>query len=415
MFKLGMNNIKNFCPRAVDLFSYDNNVSSFIKYLIRNNKVTGSFRVTNLSSVESQVMLWKRQLPDVTPYYAVKCNPDPVILNVLAKFGINFDCATQGEIHLVTEKCGVTSDRIIYANPAKMMNHLVYAINQGVKLTVFDSKDELLKLSKIPNQKFELLLRIATDDKNSVCRFSNKFGANPRDAENLLDCAKSLGLPVVGVSFHVGSGCGDPKTYTKSLANVADIFEIAPRIGMPPMKIVNIGGGFPGNSIGYGGKNRPTFQEIANIIRIEIREFHKKFPNNADIKFIAEPGRFFAENSTIIVTKVYARKGENLQSVYVDDGVYGSFNNVIYDHATPHPSKIIFNENEDIKMINSNVFGPTCDGLDQICKADNTLLPYCKEDDWLEWQNMGAYTHTASFVFNGYTHYPDKFYCFGSN
>jgi hypothetical protein len=76
MFKIGLNNIKNFCPRAVDLFSYDNNVSSFIKYLIKNRKVTGSFRVTNLSIIERQVRLWKRQLPDVTPYYAVKCNPE---------------------------------------------------------------------------------------------------------------------------------------------------------------------------------------------------------------------------------------------------------------------------------------------------------------------------------------------------
>ena len=193
MLKLGLNNIKNFCPKAVDLFSYDNNISSFIKYLIKNNKVTSSFRVTNLSSIERQVMLWKRQLPDVTPYYAVKCNPDPVILNVLGKMGVNFDCATQGEIKLVTEKCGITPDRIIYANPEKMVSHLVYAKSIGVNFTVFDGKDELLKLSKIPNQKFELLLRIATDDKDSICRFSNKFGANPKDAEKLLVYAKSLG------------------------------------------------------------------------------------------------------------------------------------------------------------------------------------------------------------------------------
>lgn len=415
MFKLGLNNIKNFCPRAVDLFSYDNNVSSFIKYLIRNNKVNGSFRVTNISSIENQVRLWKRQLPDVTPYYAVKCNPDPVILNVLAKMGINFDCATKGEMQLVTEKCGVTPDRIIYANPAKMVNHLVYAKSLGVNLTVFDSKDELLKLSKIPNQKFELLLRISTDDKQSVCRFSNKFGANPKDAENLLIYAKSLGLPVVGVSFHVGSGCGDPNAYTKSLANVANIFEISSKIGIPSMKIVDIGGGFPGNLIGYGGKNSPTFQDIASTLRLGIHDFRKRFANDGNIKFIAEPGRFFVTDAVTVATQIYARKGDDPQSLYVDDGVYGTFNNVIYDHACPHPCKILFDNNKQFTAVHTNVFGPTCDGLDQICKAENTLLPYCGEDDWLEWENMGAYTHTASFVFNGYSHYPDKFYCFMSS
>lgn len=213
---------------------------------------------------------------------------NPVILNVLAKMGVNFDCATQGEIQLVTEKCGVTTDRIIYANPAKMVHHLVYAKSLGINLTVFDSKDELLKLSKIPNQKFELLLRIATDDKNSICKFSNKFGANPKDAENLLIYAKSLGLPVVGVSFHVGSGCGDPNAYTKSLSNAANIFEIAPKIGLPAMKIVDIGGGFPGNSPGYGGKNSPSFQDIARTLSVGIHDFRKRFTNEQNIQFIAE-------------------------------------------------------------------------------------------------------------------------------
>ena len=417
MFKLGLNNIKNFCPRAVDLFSYDNNVSSYIKYLIKNNKVAGSFRVTNISLIERQVMLWKRQLPDIAPYYAVKCNPDPVILNVLAKMGVNFDCATQGEIRLVTEKCGVFPDRIIYANPAKMVHHLVYAKSIGVNFSVFDSKDELLKLSKIPNQKFELLLRIATDDKDSICKFSNKFGANPKDAENLLTYANSLGLPVVGVSFHVGSGCGDANTYTKSLSNAADIFAIASKIGMPRMKIVDIGGGFPGNSTGYGGKNMPSFQEIASTVRLGIHEFRKKFENDPSIQFIAEPGRFFVADAVTVATHIYARKGDNQdsQSLYIDDGVYGTFNNVIYDHANPRPCKIIFDKNGQFKMLHTAIFGPTCDGLDQICKADNTLLTYCCEGDWLEWENMGAYTHTASFIFNGYDHYPGKFYCFMSS
>ena len=248
MYKIGFNHIKNICPKAIDLFQFNNNVSNYIKYLIQNKKVSCSFRVVNLSTIERQVMLWKRQLPDVKPYYAVKCNPDPIIVNYLGKLGVNFDCATQGEIQLITDKLGFLTDRIIYANPAKMSSHLVYAKNIGVKLTVFDSEDELLKISKIPNQKFELLLRIATDDKDSMCRFSNKFGANPKDAEKLLEYARMLGLPVVGVSFHVGSGCGDVKTYSKSIANVADIFEISKKIGTAPMKIVDIGGGFPSNS-----------------------------------------------------------------------------------------------------------------------------------------------------------------------
>ena len=154
--------------------------------------------------------------------------------------------------------------------------------------------------------------------------------------------------------------------------------------------------------------------------------------------------------STVIATKIYSRKGgrNNYQALYVDDGVYGSFNNVVYDHYFPIPHKLSTTASAETKkqcpcgsvgeltddesasgdseseddgergrdgkggMIPSAVFGPTCDGLDQLCALETTLLPRCEVGEWLLWENMGAYTHTASYVFNGYTHVPQKTYCF---
>jgi len=151
------------------------------------------------------------------------------------------------------------------------------------------------------------------------------------------------------------------------------------------------------------------------------------------IRFIAEPGRYFVSASTTICTKIYSRKGgnNNYQALYVDDGVYGSFNNVVYDHATPIPLKLsnvvavdkkrcsspsscksTFEVVVEEEPIPTAVFGPTCDGLDQMCSLESTLLARCQVGEWLIWQNQGAYTHTASFVFNGYTHVPTKAYCF---
>lgn len=145
--------------------------------------------------------------------------------------------------------------------------------------------------------------------------------------------------------------------------------------------------------------------------------------------------------STVIATKIYARKGgrSDYQALYVDDGVYGSFNNVVYDHFNPSPQKLKLtvsstslkstrrvlscggltddesadseSDGDDASLIPSAVFGPTCDGLDQLCTLENTQLPRCDVGDWLVWDNMGAYTHTASFIFNGYTHFPKKTYC----
>lgn len=403
-------------------------VEQFALSQIDHGYQTGSFYVTNLSKVMAQMVLWKSELPMVEPFYAVKCFPDPVVLKTLAKMGCNFDCATMGEMDLILNGLGAhnfgplgkASTCMVYANPAKMHSHLEFAIANDVTMTVFDSEDELIKLASMKgHERLQLLMRIATDDSASMCAFSVKYGARRHEVNTLLATAKELGLTVAGVSFHVGSGCGDPAAYTTALKDTRAVFDEAERLGMSPMTIVDVGGGFPGDNGGYGGPGMPTFKQLAAAIREGIATF-LEHPSQTPIRFIAEPGRYFVSECTHIVTKVFSRKGgrNNYQALYVDDGVYGSFNNVVYDHAHPIPSKLMSCKSEDFVIdsdttthMPSAVFGPTCDGLDQLCKMDATQLPRCEIGDWLIWPNCGAYTHTASYVFNGFTHRPDRVYC----
>jgi ornithine decarboxylase len=304
-----------------------------------------------------------------------------------------------------------------------MKSHIEFAAKNGVNRTVFDGEDELHKLAEInktlpDGHKLELLLRIATDDEKSVCSFSNKFGCPPPQAPALLEVAKELNLNVVGVSFHVGSGCGDEGAYMKALNDAYDIFVAADRLEMPAMTLLDIGGGFPGDNLGTYREDAPTFTKIAKTVRAAISNFESKFESQTrQFRYIAEPGRYFVSRSTTIASKVYGRKGGkgNTQALYIDNGVYGSFNNVVYDHFNPIPMKLtaaIEKEDEDnAEMLPTAIFGPTCDGLDQICEQKTTLLPRTEVDDWLLFDNMGAYTHTASFVFNGYTHMPKLVHC----
>ncbi len=472
-------------------------IAKFVASHIEGGFEPGSFLVTNLTAVISQYKQWVTELPMIEPHYAVKCNPDPVILRLLASLGCKFDCATMGEIDLVLNGLGdyeVSADSIVYANPAKMTQMIQFAMDNEVRTTVFDGEDELYKMAAMygSDSKLDLLIRLDTCGADSVCNLSNKFGCPVEDAPRLLEIAQKLGLNVVGVCFHVGSGCRNAKAYADALHDTFLVFEAAKKLGMNELRIVDIGGGFPGDTGGYGGSNMPTFQEIASVIRYCVKDFRAKvatFQSTENLRFNAEPGRYFASAATSIATKVYSRKGGNkrdMQILYIDDGVYGSFNNIIYDHATPVPSKVQLQSNntsangtnhssnssvtttgsnspqskypkknetagvvtrptcvtpsmsgtgsvadsgnDDARKItvsqiyqNSNVsddadyvtpmssvvFGPTCDGLDQICDAQ-TLLPRCRVGDWLLWDNMGAYTHTASFVFNGYTHIPNK-------
>eukprot|EP00349_Pseudokeronopsis_sp_Brazil_P003517 CAMPEP_0202972012 /NCGR_PEP_ID=MMETSP1396-20130829/32578_1 /ASSEMBLY_ACC=CAM_ASM_000872 /TAXON_ID= /ORGANISM="Pseudokeronopsis sp., Strain Brazil" /LENGTH=475 /DNA_ID=CAMNT_0049701985 /DNA_START=88 /DNA_END=1512 /DNA_ORIENTATION=+ len=375
-------------------------IPKYIHHRIETGLEVGSFLVTNLATVIAQYNLWKQELPMVQPFYAVKCNPDPAIVRLLSFLGASFDCATQGEIDMVVnglgdelsfgaKGCAATS--IVYANPAKMSSMLEFAVKNGVRMTVFDGEDELYKISSIPGgADMELLLRLTTDDKSSVCRFSKKFGCPVAEAPNLLRVAKELGLNVAGVSFHVGSGCGDPAAYSTAIEHARIVFEEGYRLGFTGMHIVDIGGGFPGDSMNLLG-NLPTFPEIAAAIRDAIETFKNSFENLPDnMRFIAEPGRFFVSASTTIATKVYSRKGghNNYQALYVDDGVYGSFNNVIYDHAVPVPlrlTSVLDGENVEGKGIPTAVFGPTCDGIDQMCALESTVLPRCEVGDWLIW------------------------------
>lgn len=364
----------------------------------------GSFRTTNLSAVAEQYCLWKKELPEVHPYYAVKCNPDIHILSLLATMGCRFDCATMGEIDLIlntvsTDECVIEPTDIIYANPAHMQHMLEYARDMNVSMTTIDSEDELYKIAETRDANFKILIRIATTDTASVCQFSKKFGCSVSDAIRFLEISQKLNLNIVGVAFHVGSNCGDASAYTNAINDAKTIFDSANEMGIPPLTIVDIGGGFPGEV--YSEKF-PTFQEIAAVVRNCMTEFHKSH----SAEFIAEPGRFMVASSTSIATKIYSRKGGSgdTQSLYVDDGIYGSFNNVVYDHIILQPIRVSDDNSEPIP---TSIFGNTCDGLDHL---KDTMMPRCKVGEWLLWENMGAYTHTASFVFNGYTNIPSQYY-----
>lgn len=458
---------------VVDATEYGS-VEKFMASRVENGLECQSFVACNMKKIISQCQLWKRELPMVKPFYAVKCRPDPAILRLMVSMGCGFDCATQGEMNLVLNCLGEkhnlsaqgqsqVAQSIVYANPAKMEHMIQFAMDSGVRMTVFDGPDELLKIASLGgHEKMDLLLRLSTDDSASVCQFSKKFGCPVNEAPPLLELARKLGLHVAGVSFHVGSGCGDANAYLIALEHTARVFKAAEELNMPRMTIVDIGGGFPGEDAGvYSGHNLPTFQELAATIRVGLNDMASDLGRPlSSFRCIAEPGRYFVSSACTVATKVYSRKGgvTGKQALYVDDGVYGTFNNIVYDHATPMPKKLallrgsdedknlimrdadaastpsvaylnrgICNDRAELKLsevvtamngavtdekLPTSVFGPTCDGLDQLANMEVTNLPRCEVGDWLFWEDMGAYTHTASFVFNGYTHVPNTWYCY---
>ncbi|KAI8960579.1 pyridoxal-dependent decarboxylase [Daldinia sp. FL1419] len=370
-----------------------------------------TFFVGDLGEVYRQHMRWKKNLPRVKPFYAVKCNPDPKVIQLLAGLGTGFDCASKSEIEQVLNM-GVDPARIIYAQPCKTNSYVRYVANQGVKQMTFDNADELRKIAKLfPDA--ELFLRILTDDSSSLCRLSCKFGASLDSTDELLALAKELGLNVVGVSFHVGSGASDPLAFLKAVRDADIVFKQAYAHGFD-LQTLDVGGGFSGD----------TFEDMAHILREALDEY---FPPHINI--IAEPGRYYVSSAFTVACNIIARRtidnpitGETSYMAYINDGLYGNFSSIMFDHQHP-VAKVLRSGNRtyyntaladnlpeaDSAGIEYSIWGPTCDGIDRI--TESIRFPHELDvGDWLYFENMGAYTKCSATKFNGFSDSHDVIY-----
>jgi ornithine decarboxylase len=365
------------------------------------------FYVADMKKVRSQYARWTHCLPRFTPFYAVKCNNNDAILRTLMSLGCSFDCASMEEIKTVLDM-GVPAQNIIYANPCKSPIHLKYAASVGVNRMTFDNADELIKVKQYcPSA--ELVIRIQVDDSKSICQFGVKFGVRHGNTKPLLALAAKLNLKVIGVSFHVGSGCTDASAYNDAIKRVKGVFEEAKEFGFN-FNFLDIGGGFPGLSVLQNGA-KIEFEEIASVVNKSMEEY---FSDQKDLILIAEPGRYFAQTSFTLVTHITSRRtvehqdGESFM-YYINDGVYGSFNCLIFDHADlPQLHYLVKNEeniynhfhSQDFNQLHTcSVWGPTCDSMD--CLSKSIKLPQLNVGDWLIFDNMGAYTLVAASRFNG--------------
>ena len=375
-----------------------------------------AFFVADLGEVYRQHVRWKKHLSRVTPHYAVKCNPDPMVLRLLAAMGSGFDCASKTEIEQVLN-LGVDPARIIYAQPCKTKSYLRYTAKQNVAQMTFDNTDELYKIKEIfPSA--ELYLRILTDDSASLCRLSQKFGASMENTLELLMLAKKLDLNVAGVAFHVGSGASDPSAFLKAVRDARSVFDQAAALGFN-LHTLDVGGGFCSE----------TFDQMASVLSGALDE---NFPPH--IRIIAEPGRYYTSSALTIACNVIARRtvedkdlGIKSYMLYLNDGVYGNFSSIMFDHQHPVPQILStrrkpdgFNYHTELltdsgytsaeeginegngKLIDYSIWGPTCDGID--CIAEKwTSTETVDVGDWLYFEEMGAYTKCSATRFNGFT------------
>jgi len=284
--------------------------------------VNDTFYITDLGATERLFKHLDSAMPRVTPHYAVKCFPEPMVMATLAKCGAGFDCASREELRLVMS-LGVDPSRVIFANPCKRVCDLMAIKKHKVPYTTFDS---LFELQKIADRCPEVgcVLRIRADDPTARMPFGVKYGSLPSETAELLQGAKDLGLSVRGVSFHVGSGAGNPEAFRVAILAAKAVLDhvrlLDPTAFDAQKALLDLGGGLSGgfdeqtgNAFVYvGGKEVENRDVVARAVNSALEETFSAEIVARDFKggfkVISEPGRYFAESSSSLVTRVIGKR-----------------------------------------------------------------------------------------------------------
>lgn len=364
-----------------------------IHEFLRTRRPDGPCLVMDLDVVRDNFTSFRKALPDSSIYYAVKANPAPEILRLLASMGSNFDCASVAEIEMALQ-AGATPGRISFGNTIKKERDVARAHALGVALFAVDSHEEVEKIARAaPGAK--VFCRVLTDGEGAEWPLSRKFGCVPQMAVDVLVYAHQLGLVSHGVSFHVGSQMTKLDAWDSALGDARRVFDKLAQQGIH-LKMVNMGGGFPTRYL----KDIPTAQAYGQAILGSLR---KHFGNHMP-ETIIEPGRGMVGNAGAIKAEVVlvSRKSDedDVRWVFLDIGKFGGLAETM-DEAIRYS---IVTPRDGDAMEPCVLAGPTCDSADVLYEKTPYPMPVSLTiGDEVLIEGTGAYTTTYSAVaFNGF-------------
>lgn len=338
--------------------------------------------------VVEQCRLLASRLSGFRLHYAVKTSPHPAVLRAVAASGCGFDVATSAETDLIAA-LGLPLGRCINSNPVKKLTDIDHAYMAGIRTFVVDNPLEALKFADLPTD-IEVLVRLAFRNATAKSDLSTKFGVDPADAELVVKHVLATGVRFGGFSFHVGSQGSTVQPYRDALRGTLELItHIDETLGVPT-RILDIGGGFPVNY----RESMPTIDSIAAVVDEVLGDRRDEFT------LVAEPGRFLvADSMTLLTSVVGSAVRDGRQWHYLDDGIYGSYSNVMTEDV--HPPILAMREVVDGVSGYEPVTlaGPTCDSADVI--AHDYPMPTLNVGDVVVSPMMGAYTSVTSSRFNG--------------
>jgi len=361
-----------------------------IKKLAKTNETP--FLVINLKIVKEKYEELKANMPFAKIYYAIKANPANEIIKLLFELGSNFDVASIYELDQVLG-LGVPVDRISFGNTIKKEKDIKYAFDKGIRLFVTDSSSDLEKISRQAKGS-KVFFRLITEGSGADWPLSKKFGAHPDKIYQLILQSKNLDLEPYGLSFHVGSQQRDIGQWDESIAQCKYLFEAVKEQGIK-LKMINMGGGFP-------GKYKNPAYDLPVYTKEITRFLNEDFPEGLP-EIIIEPGRSIVADAGIIVSEIVLISKTSYLSpykwVYLDIGKFSGLIETL-DESIKYPIYI-----EKSGTVSEVILaGPTCDSQDILYEHFKYKFPVkIKDGDKVYIFTTGAYTQAySSICFNGF-------------
>lgn len=342
--------------------------------------------VVSRTRLAQNYLAMRSNLPGVELFYAAKANCNEHILRTLCELGCSVDVCTWGEMKAALA-AGFSTDNMIHTHPCKTERNLMDCYEAGCRWFVYDNRLELEKIARLTPD-VNLLLRVAMSSASSLINLSAKFGASAAEAVDLLVAARRSGMNVRGMSFHVGSQTLCPEDFHNAFRQARRIWDEAAALGIE-LEVLDIGGGFPA----------PYKQSVLTLDEYcrSLSEALSATFGDLPIRLIAEPGRGMCADTVSLVTRVLGKNVRGGLPWYVlDDGLYGSFSGIVYDHVE---FPLIAERHLDRPVSPCVVAGPTCDSTDIVCRDQE--LPDLEVGEMLLVPTMGAYTSASASTFNG--------------
>ena len=350
------------------------------------------YLVTDLDTLAGRYAAFTRALPGVRSFYAMKCNPSPEILRVLAARGASFEIASRNELRTL-QRLGIAPADVLYSNPVKPPAHIAEAHRVGLWRFSFDSPNELTKIARYaPGAAVYIRLRV--NDEASVFPLSRKFGAEAGDAFELMMLAKQLGLRPYGITFHVGSQCGNTAAWRQAIGDSARLMTqlLAENI---EISMLDLGGGFPARYV----TGVPSIEAIGAMVMPALDELLPYRPSLIS----AEPGRHLVAESAVMAAGVIGRERRGAENwLFLDVGAY---NGLMETQQTVGQWRFpLWSSRPDhgaVEQVPFTVTGPSCDSSDTMF-AGASLPDAIDVGDTIYIGSAGAYTLAYASAFNGF-------------